>query len=98
MLCVFTTLQNFAFSLTTSFASSTPDQLADQLKLAVKQLLESVGAELGINTLLRSESPIEGALQTQECHAWKQKKKIALKHCDMVERSCCLGRCDTAGN
>ncbi len=53
--------QNFAVSLTTSFASSTPAQPEDQLKLAVKPLLESVGAELGINTLLRSESPIEGA-------------------------------------
>jgi hypothetical protein len=56
----FSLFQNFSVSLTTSFASSTPGQPEDQLKLAVKPLLESIGAELGYNTLLRSESRIEG--------------------------------------
>ena len=53
-------LEHFAASLTQNFASQIPGQPEDQLKPAVKSLLESAGQELNRPTLLRSESTVQG--------------------------------------
>jgi hypothetical protein len=51
-------LQQFALSLTRNFASAVPAQPEDQLKPAVKTLVESAGQALRQTVLLRSESQI----------------------------------------
>src|SRR5215211_6606984 len=51
-------LQQFALDLTRNFASAVPAQPEDQLKPAVKTLVESIGQTLGQTVLLRSESQV----------------------------------------
>lgn len=57
---LFAALQQFAASLTQNFASQVAGQPEDQLKPAVKTLLEGAGESMQRNTLLRSESRVEG--------------------------------------
>ena len=56
----FPLLQNFAISLTQNFSSLTKAQPEDQLKPAVKTLLESAGLLFDLNVLLRSEAQVAG--------------------------------------
>lgn len=53
-------LTQFAISLTQNFASFTKAQPEDQLKPAVKTLLEECGATFGKKVLLRSETQVAG--------------------------------------
>ena len=57
---LFPLLQNFAISLTQNFSSLTKAQPEDQLKPAVKTLLESAGLLFDQNVLLRSEAQVAG--------------------------------------
>ena len=56
----FSFLQQFASSLTQNFSSLTKAQPEDQLKPAVKTLIESFGSEIGRAVLMRSEAQVAG--------------------------------------